>query len=361
MATRSRFRVWVHRTTKCIQKYITTTALESPQEARGGGRWIDKTWVSTGTIGIVGCGGVGAACASSLIHRCGPLVRHIVMYDRDTMKCRGEVLDIGDQASFHNTQLRHATAIGDMKGCDIFVIAAGAKCSPGESRRSLTAQNASMLHGLMADMLSSGIVTPQSVFVVATNQVDILTALIMEWLSQIVHSNQIIGSGTYVDSQRLRVLLSKRLSVPPRTVQAFVLGEHGDSQVASYDMVTVGTGNLEQCGLNREEFSKLAQQTRERAQCIVHHKGHTRHCVGECVAAICNSILQDTRSIVPVSSLVPSFGCVFGWPAVLGRTGAERCLPVKLTQEDHDRLLESAASLNYDVSKLLEMYPALTK
>ncbi|CAM9380694.1 unnamed protein product [Ectocarpus fasciculatus] len=308
-------------------------------------------------IGILGCGGVGMASASSLIHRGSAVARTITMFDTAVDRCRGEVLDLADQAGFHGTTVRQARVIAQLQGCDILVVAAGAKCRPGESRSALSLRNAAMLHGLVRELLACSVVTSETIVLVATNPVDILTALVTDWLADYVNPKQVIGSGTYIDSQRLRVLLSKRLHVPPRCVRAYVLGEHGDSQVASYDMVTIGTGSLEQCGVTRDEFSEMATVTRKRAQQIVYRKGNTRHCVGECISAICDAIIQDSCAIIPVSVLVPSFNCVFGWPVVLGRTGAERVLPAHLTPEDRSRLEATSNAINASVQVLLKEYP----
>jgi L-lactate dehydrogenase len=314
--------------------------------------------VSSGTIGIVGCGGVGTASATSLIRRGRGTMHTLLLYDSDAERCRGEVLDLNELASFHGVQVRQALTVGALRGCDVLVIAAGAKCTPGEARSALVSRNAAMLHALAAEMLAGGVVSRHSVLLLATNPVDALTRLLAHWLSPHLPPQQIIGSGTYIDSQRLRVLLAKRLCVPPKLVHAFVLGEHGDSQVASYDMAIAGTGSLSQWGLGREEFAELAALTRRRAQEIVYRKGHTRHCVGQCVARICEAVVQDTHDVLPVSVAVPAFGATFGWPCVVGRTGAERVLPVEVGPRDEASLRASAAAINRVVDAVLLQYPA---
>ena len=293
-------------------------------------------------IGIIGSGSVGVACASSLLQN--PITTNIFMCDSNTALCEGEVMDLEDESFLSGTKIQ-AKRIEELNdsNCDIIVITAGCKQVHGESRTDLIGRNALLLNGIIKSL---GPINPKTILLLVANPVDILTALAEKWTSQYIPSNQVIGSGTYLDSKRLCVALSKKMNISPSSVNAYVIGEHGDSQVVPRSIVRVGGCTLTDLGIADGELSELERQTRKRAYEIISRKGYTSHGIGQCVAAICENILEDRRIIMTVTAKHPEFGTHLGWPVVLGRSGIQMLLPVHLTEEEREKMKASATLMN---------------
>lgn len=234
------------------------------------------------------------------------------------------------------TQLRNA---------DIIVITAGAKQRPGEPRTELIGRNTAILESIARSLLP--INKPSAIFIVVANPVDVLTAQLQSLLANYVPKAQVIGSGTYLDTQRLRVALSKRLDVCVSSVDAFVVGEHGDSQVFVRSTAVIGGAPLAAFSdeLGEEELGALVRDARTKAYEIIARSGATSHGIGECVSMICRSILLDKQMVLPVSTFVPQFGAVMGWPSVIGSEGVERHVPITLSAAEHAGVQASAKKL----------------
>eukprot|EP00735_Rhodelphis_limneticus_P011259 TRINITY_DN433_c0_g1::TRINITY_DN433_c0_g1_i1::g.2467::m.2467 TRINITY_DN433_c0_g1::TRINITY_DN433_c0_g1_i1::g.2467 ORF type:complete len:456 (+),score=172.71,sp/Q9P4B6/LDHA_RHIOR/43.39/8e-74,Ldh_1_N/PF00056.18/2.4e-30,Ldh_1_C/PF02866.13/3e+03,Ldh_1_C/PF02866.13/9.3e-26,cNMP_binding/PF00027.24/9.5e-05,CoA_binding/PF02629.14/0.069,NAD_binding_8/PF13450.1/0.11,3HCDH_N/PF02737.13/0.19 TRINITY_DN433_c0_g1_i1:77-1369(+) len=285
-------------------------------------------------IGVIGAGAVGASAASSLIQK--NIAGTVKLFDINTTLCEGEVLDLQDEAFITGTTVKLAPTLGDLRDCDIVVITAGAKQQPGEPRTALVKRNAKILKGILEGMFP---LRPSTILLLVTNPVDILTSLAQVWCAPYIPSTQVIGSGTYLDTQRLRVSLATTLGISVKSIHAYVLGEHGDSQFVSRSASRIGGCSLDQLSqLNDEDLKKLEEATKRKAYEIINRKGATSHGIGACVAAICESIVLDKREVLPVSAKKQDGGCCMGWPSILGKKGIIATMPLQLTPHETEAL-----------------------
>jgi L-lactate dehydrogenase len=292
----------------------------------------------TKKIGIVGSGGVGSAVASSLIHK--NIVTDIYMNDMNSEVCRGVVLDLEDEAFITGTRIHHTLNVRELKHCDIIVITAGAKQRPDEPRTELIERNAFVLKSIISSLLP---VKEDAILLVVSNPVDVLTCIVQECCSGMIPRSQIIGSGTYLDTQRARVAISKEIGVSVKSVHAYILGEHGDSQVFARSISRVGGSPLTNFKeLTPEALDRIENEAKRKAYEIIKRKGATSHGIGECVASICETIILNKNEVMSVSSYHPVYETCLGWPAVVGSHGVLRVMPLDLHREDEYRIAQSA-------------------
>ncbi len=291
----------------------------------------------TKQIGIIGSGSVGSAIASSLIHK--NIVKNIYMNDINHEMCRGVVLDLEDEAFITGTHVHHTMAVNELRDCDIIIITAGAKQKPDEPRNNLIERNAIIMKNILVHLLP---LKDTCIILLVSNPVDILTNIVQTWCEDFMDRSRIIGSGTYLDTQRLRVALSKELDVSVNSVHAYILGEHGDSQVFVRSVSRIGGSPL----TNFPEFTQqklydVEDEAKGKAYEIIKRIGATSHGIGECVASICESIILDKNEVMSVTSYHPKYQTCIGWPVVIGANGVSRVMPLDLQQDDEDRLLRS--------------------
>jgi L-lactate dehydrogenase len=301
------------------------------------------------SVGIVGTGGVGSAIASSIIHR--NLVNNIKLADANNQLCEGVVLDLQDEAFISGTTVEN-DSIENLKDCDIIIITAGAKQQPEEPRTNLIKRNANILHSILQSLFP---LNPNTVIIVVSNPVDILTNLAQTWCAPYIPSNQVIGSGTYLDSQRLRVALAKRFHISVKSIHAYVVGEHGDSQVIARSAASIGGCLLNDIyKFNDEEFQKLENEVRHKAYEIIKRKGATFHGIGACVATIVESVILDKHEIIPVSAPHPEFHTYLGWPTIIGSKGIIDVIPLRLSSSEMKKVIESASIIKQHVNEIVE-------
>ena len=225
-----------------------------------------------------------------------------------------------------NTKIKQGT-YEDVSQADIVIITAGAKQKPGESRDGLIDRNKSILKSILGSFQAK----KDSVILLVSNPVDILTGLAHELST--LNKNQIIGSGTFLDSMRLRGKLSNIMNVNENAVHAYVIGSHGDTQFVAWSSASVGGATIETS--NKETISK---EVMRKAYDIIDLKGATFFGIGACVASLCQSVLLDQKSIRPVSVYHPKYECVLSWPCVIGSMGVERVLEMNLNAEEQEKL-----------------------
>jgi L-lactate dehydrogenase len=301
-------------------------------------------------IGVVGAGGVGSAIVSSLIHK--NVVNEILISDVNSVLCEGVALDLEDEAFITGTHVE-SRSIESLRECDIIVITAGAKQQPGESRTNLIQKNASIMKKILTSLFP---LPSNTVVLIVSNPVDILTRYAQQLCAPYISANQVIGSGTYLDSQRLRVALSKRLNVSVKSVHAYVLGEHGDSQVIARSCATVGGCKLDDMySFLDSEYDTLEKEVKMKAYEIIKRKGATFHGIGACVAHICESIILNKKEIIPVSVYHYKFGTYLGWPAIVGSSGVVDTIPIELSAEETHKLEKSAKVIDDHVQNILAL------
>lgn len=284
---------------------------------------------------IVGTGNVGASIAYALLNQRTP-VKEIVLTDLNRADADGEVMDLSDAFAVSPSFLKLRTGDYDeAKDCDLCVITAGANQKPGETRTDLVKKNAVVLRSIVEPVMKSGF---GGIFLIVSNPVDTL-AYLTQQISGLPHE-RVIGSGTVLDSARLRFRLAEQLGVHPKSVHAYQIGEHGDSEFALWSAATMGGEKITQLIPERDRIA-IEASVRDKAYQIIKKKGATHYGIGACTVHIINCILGDERRILPVSTLDDCNDVYYGFPAVIGKSGVIRRLELKLTEEEGIKLQQS--------------------
>ena len=309
-------------------------------------------------IGIVGCGFVGSTAAYALIMR--GTGREVVLVDANAGRAAAEADDLYHAVPFANPIEVIAGEYKDLKGCRVVILAAGTNQKPGETRLQLLDRNAGIFRQIVPVVLDNA---PDAVLVVATNPVDIMTHLTARFASERgVPSTRVIGSGTTLDTARFRALLSRHLGVDARHVHGYVLGEHGDSEVLTWSLVSVAGMPLEEFCRQRtiviDDQAKqlIDQRVRKAAYSIIAGKGATYYGIGSALARIVDTILKDQRSILTVCTPVPDVlgvkDVTVSLPHLVGGEGVLATFPPPLNQAEQ-KLLKASAELVGNVIRSL--------
>ena len=299
-------------------------------------------------IGIVGTGMVGSTAAYALVLR--GVGREIVLVDINQKRAQAEADDIFHAVPFaHSLEVR-AGGYGDLSGSRVVILTAGVSMVPGESRLQLLERNAAIFADVVPQVLQYA---PDAVLLVATNPVDIMTHLAARYAGEhSVPPNRVIGSGTTLDTARFRVLLGRHLAVDPQHIHGYVVGEHGDSEVLTWSLVTVGGMPLaefcRQHGVLLDEAARreIDHRVRDAAYAIVDGKGSTYYGIGAALARISDAILKDQRAILtvctPVADICGVCDVTISLPHLLGADGAVASFPLPLSSEEEAQLQASA-------------------
>jgi len=306
-------------------------------------------------IAIIGAGKVGTTFAYALI--LNGLAGEIVLIDVDKERTEGEVMDLSHAVPLASPVRIWSGDYADCAGANIIVIAAGVSQRPGETRLNLLKRNIAIFRQILPQVLrhNSG-----GILLIATNPVDVLSYA--TWKLSGLPAPRVIGSGTVLDTARFRALISARFSLDARNVHAYIIGEHGDSEVAVWSSANIAgvpmqdfcrqIGN-EICGEDRE---RITAEVRDAAYEIIRRKGATFYAVGMGLARIAESILRDQHSVLSISSLVPGHYGIqdvyLSLPAVVGQNGAERVLKLNLDESESAALQQSAGVMREIIAQL---------
>ncbi len=289
-------------------------------------------------VAIIGVGNVGAHIASASINK--NLAAEFLLVDQNQEFETAQVLDLCDSLLFsHNSRVESAD-FGDEKvrEADIFVITAGAKQNPGETRIDLLAKNREILKSIKNSL---GEIKKTAIVILVTNPVDILTTIAAEIFG--LPQNQVFGSGTLLDTARLRWRLARKFDKNIANIHGYVLGEHGDSEFVAWS--TVNGSEV----LSAEEKEKIATRVREEAYDIIAGKGATYFGIGAAAAKIISVILNNSEKVLPVSTVLNGEygvqGIALGVPAKIGENGVEEVLEITLNEEEKQKLQNSAKKL----------------
>jgi L-lactate dehydrogenase len=295
----------------------------------------------------VGLGNVGASFAYALL--LGGLAAEIVLIDLNRAKAEGEAMDLNHAVPFAKPTRVWAGNYEDCAGAAVTVIAAGANQKPGETRLDLVHKNAKIFAAIVPEIVKHN---PNGIILVATNPVDVLTYV--SYKISGLPAERVIGSGTILDTARFRYLLSQHFGVDARSVHAFIVGEHGDTEVPVWSMANIAGMRLgEYCEAhalkcNQEDLDEIFRQTRDAAYEIIQRKGATYYAVAAGLMRIVEAILRDQSTVLSVSSLVKGqFGLnnvCLSLPTVVSHRGIERVLQLILS-EDERVLLEKSATV----------------
>ena len=297
-------------------------------------------------MAVVGCGNVGATSAYALM--LGGHAREVVLLDKDARRAEGEAMDLQHAAALARPVDVWAGDWRDAAASSVVVVAAGVGGRPGESRLDLLGRNVVVIRDIMERLMSEEF---GGILLMTTNPVDVLAQFAQEMSGLAVE--RVISSGTVLDSARLRTMLGRALGVEPRSVHAYVVGEHGDSEVAAWSSARVaGVPVREFCeGAGRPcpDFDEVLRSVRRAAPEIIERKGHTSVAIASCVARICEAILRDEHSVLPVSTLTTGQygidGVYLSLPCVIGRRGVERVIEIPLDDAERAGLRASADTL----------------
>ncbi len=287
-------------------------------------------------IMIVGTGNVGASIGFSLVSQ-RTSVNELVLTDINMEDAEGEAMDLRDTlaVSPKYINIHTGTYESDAKDCDIIVITAGVPQKPGETRLELLKNNAKIFKDMITQIMDTGF---DGIFLVISNPMDILTYL--TYLYSGLPSDRVIGSGTVLDTARLRYRLAKKLHVSPQSIDAYQIGEHGDSEFALWSMADLGGQEIRRF-LSDQELKEIEDGARKEAYDIINKKGATYYGIGACATKIINSILDDENLVLPVSNYDTFSDAYYGFPAVVGRKGIVRRLDLTLTEDEEISLQKS--------------------
>ncbi|MBN2044485.1 MAG: L-lactate dehydrogenase [Anaerolineales bacterium] len=309
-------------------------------------------------VGIIGAGMVGATAAYALIMR--GVGREIVLVDLNEKRTKAEENDLNHAVPFANPLTVKAGGYPDLAGARVVVISAGVSQKPGETRLELLSRNAAVFRTIIPQVLEYA---PEAVLLIATNPVDIMTHLAARYAAEYgVPSSRVIGTGTSLDTARLRSLLGKHLGIDPAHVHAYVLGEHGDSEVIPFSPVTIGAIPLvEFCAqwdlcLDPETMQHMDYQVRHAAYEIIEGKGSTYYGVGSAIARIVEVILGNQRAILTVCTLLDEVAGVrdvtLSLPQLVGGDGIINKIEMPLTEEEAAQLHASALVIKEAIEQL---------
>jgi L-lactate dehydrogenase len=293
------------------------------------------------TIAIIGVGAVGSAIANAIISL--NISADLILLDKDEERCAGHVQDLSDALGFSLTSRVFQGTYEDVKKAHIVIISAGRPQQPGESRLELIGTNKEILDDVLSQLVG---LRQDALVIMVTNPLDILTYCALKQLD--IPRKQIFGTGTYLDSQRLRHLLGNELGISERSIEAFVLGEHGDSQVIAWSSTKIAGNPVEQFGITLRRQRELAQRTKQIAYEIIHAKGASYFGISSAVAQLCEMILYNARQIVPISWYHEEYAVCMSLPVLLTEKGIEKTTHLALTKKEQEALERSAEMLrNY--------------
>jgi len=296
---------------------------------------------------IVGCGSVGMSYAYALVNqKC--FVDELLLIDINEDRCIGEAMDLNHCMAYSPSKiLIKAGNYGDCKDAKIIVIAAGANQSPGETRMDLIHKNSRIFKDIVGNVMKSGF---DGIFIVATNPLDVMTYLTLKYSG--LPNNQVLGSGTTLDTARLKFIISEKIGICPKDIQAFVIGEHGDSEFIPWSNANVALTRLDHF-LNREEMTKIEDMVRNSAYEIINRKGATYYGIGMCLVRITNAILEDKNIILSVSSYDKKNDICISTPAIVGRNGVRDKIFVPLNKEETEKLQFSIDVIKKAIKEIL--------
>jgi len=312
-------------------------------------------------IGIVGCGMVGSSVAFALVMN--GVGREIILVDLNRARAEAEANDLFHAVPFAHPLTVRAGDYADLVGCRAVVIAAGVAQRPGETRLELLQRNAAVFERVVPSIVTQA---PNAILVVVSNPVDIMTHLATVFAGALgIPANRVIGSGTMLDSARFRTLLGSRFGVDPHHVHAYVVGEHGDSEVLTWSLAAIAGSRLDEFAvrhgdapLSEIDKREIDQKVRRAAYEIIAGKGATYYGIGAAVARLLDVLLHDQRAILSICSQVNDlFGnqkITLGLPHLVGAEGALNRIPLHLDSNEQTAL-ERSASIVHDAIESLKL------
>lgn len=314
-----------------------------------------KQVINNRKAAIIGCGFVGSASAFSLMQ--SGLFPELVLIDANREKAEGEALDIAHGIPFARQMKIYAGDYDDIMDSAVIIVTAGANQKPEETRLDLVHKNVEIFKSIIPEIAKRDY---QGILLIVANPVDILTYTALKLSG--MPENRVIGSGTVLDTARLKYRLGEHLCVDSRSVHAFIIGEHGDSEIAVFSSANVSGIPLNRFCEMRGHFAhdestrRIAEEVKNSAYEIIAKKHATYYGIAMSVKRICEAIVRDEKSILPVSSMMCGehgiSDVVLSMPSIVGKDGIETQVPISLSEEEENRLRESADTLKKVIGQL---------
>jgi L-lactate dehydrogenase len=299
-------------------------------------------------VAMIGCGFVGSASCFALMQT--GLFTEMVLIDVDKNKAEGEALDMSHGLPFRKPMKIYAGTYDDLTDAAIIIVTAGANQKPGETRLDLVKKNVKIHRGINAEFKKRKI---NGIILIVANPVDILTSVAQKLSG--LPPERVFGSGTVLDTARFKYLLGEHLSVDSRSVHAFIIGEHGDSEIAVWSSANVSGINIHQfCEMrghfaHEEAMIRIGEEVKNSAYKIIEKKHATYYGIAMAVRRICECIIRNEKSILSVSSAMNGqfgiSGVCLSMPAIVGAKGVETLVPISLDEKEKAKLVESANTL----------------
>lgn len=304
-----------------------------------------------GKVAVIGAGAVGSTTAYTIM--CGGLFNDIVLIDINKDKAEGDALDMAHGVSFVKPVNVSCGDYSDCTDADIVIITAGAPQNPGETRLSLVQRNVKILKSIVSSLMKY--VPDDVIILVVSNPVDILT-YITQKLSGLP-KNQVIGSGTVLDTSRLKYILSRRLNIDARNCHTYIIGEHGDSEVPTWSLTNIaGIPITAFDGMNESAFEEMRHEVVRAAYDIIEKKGATFYAIALAVSRICACIAGEENSILTVSAVLDGeygiYGTALSVPVKLSGTGIDRIPEIEFAYDELDGLYNSADTMKKIIEDL---------
>ncbi len=295
---------------------------------------------------VVGCGNVGMSYAFSLVTTKNK-VDELVLIDINKTKAEGEALDLSHAATYNSNRI--VVKSGEYKECDnadIVCICAGRNQEVGETRRDLINKNYVVFKSIIEEVNKTKF---NGIYLIATNPLDVMTYITYK-LSNFP-ANKVIGSGTVLDTARLRGLICDELGVNPKNIHAYVIGEHGDSEFVPWSNAIIGLNKATKY-LSDDQRSRILYNVRTSAYDIINKKGNTCYGIGMCLTNITNAILENSNEIMTVSAYNKEHDIFMGMPTILNREGVKETLYLELTSYEEDRLSDSIDCIKNTINQI---------
>lgn len=290
---------------------------------------------------IVGTGNVGSSIGYALVNQ-RTAVQELILTDINTADAEGEAMDLADALATAPSFLKiKAGTYSDAKNCDICVITAGANQKPGETRTDLLQKNYQILQSIIGPVMKSGF---DGIFLIVSNPMDALTYATWQ-LSGLPHE-RVIGSGTVLDSARLRLEIATEIRVHPKSVHAYQVGEHGDSEFTLWSAANIGGERIDQL-IKAPKLQQIEEKVTQKAYEIIDRKGATFYGIGAATVQIINSILNDERRVLCVSSYDDFTDTFYGFPTIVGRAGVIQRLNPNLSENEGVKLQKSINQIKH--------------
>ncbi len=304
---------------------------------------------------IIGCGLVGSSIAFRFLQQ--GLFSQLVLLDVDQDRAEGEAMDLSDGLPYGATMEITAGSYDDITDCALVVITAGVNQKPGETRLDLIGKNTAILRSILSEITARDF---DGILLIVSNPVDVLTYA--AWQMSGYPRERVIGSGTVLDTARLKQLLGEELGVDSRNIHAFIVGEHGDSELAVWSEANVSGLDLEDfcrirgMAMNPAEMERMYREVRDSAYEIIRRKGATYYGIAMAVGRIAECIVKDEQSVLPISVVLEGQyglgGLALSIPSIVGRNGLKEILEIPLSGAENGALRKSAQQMQEAIAAL---------